>query len=77
MYVILTPYVNWHRDSLRSDRENTGKVCGRTGKTQRKHRDSLRSDRENTGNLKIQFEWVPCFTVIGRVLHESEFKMPT
>ena len=26
VYVILTPYVNWHRENLRSDRENTGKT---------------------------------------------------
>ena len=26
MYVILTNYVNWHRENLRSDRENTGNL---------------------------------------------------
>ena len=26
MYVIVTNYVNWHRENLRSDRENTGNL---------------------------------------------------
>ena len=26
MYVIVTNHVNWHRENLRSDRENTGNV---------------------------------------------------
>ena len=26
MYVILTNYVNWHRENFRSDRENTGNL---------------------------------------------------
>ena len=26
MYVILTNYVNWHRENLRSDSENTGNL---------------------------------------------------
>ena len=26
VYVILTNYVNWHRENLRSDRENTGNL---------------------------------------------------
>ena len=28
VYVILTNYVNWYRENLRSDRENTGKTQG-------------------------------------------------
>ena len=38
VYVLFTNYVNWHRENLRLDRENTGK-------TQGKH-------RENTGNFE-------------------------
>ena len=26
MYVIVTNHVNWHRENLRSDRENTGNL---------------------------------------------------
>ena len=29
MYVILKNYINWHRENLRSDRENTGKTQGK------------------------------------------------
>ena len=38
-------------------------VCN-SNKSLNWHRGNLQSDREKTGNLKIKFEWVPCFFFI-------------
>ena len=35
------------------------------------HREKLQLDRENTGNLKIQFEWVPCWLYWLWVLYDG------
>ena len=36
-------------------------------KSHNKHRENLPSDRENTRNLKMQFEWGPCISVIKSI----------